>query len=68
MLLPLDEAPEEIFDGPAGTPFSMSDGLGFFSSSFLRSSFRRSVSVSSESDYEPVSLYCYQFDHRVHLF
>ncbi len=33
-----------------GFPFSGSDGMGFFSSSFLRSSsFRRSVSVSSDS-------------------
>lgn len=49
VLVPLDEVPEpEGFD--VAFPFSGSDGLGFFSPSFIRSSsFRRSVSVSSDS-------------------
>ena len=49
VLVPLDEAPEpEGFE--VDFPFSRSEGLGFFSSSFLRSaSLRRSVSVSSDS-------------------
>ena len=55
VLVPLDDAPEpEGFD--VAFPFSGSEGLGFFSSSFLRSaSFSRSVSVSSDSLYRNVS-------------
>lgn len=55
VLVPLDDAPDPVgFD--VDFPFSRSEGLGFFSSSFLRSaSFSRSVSVSSDSVYQHIS-------------
>lgn len=49
VLVPLVEAPDDCLEGLA---FSTSDSPGFLSFSFLRSSsFSRSVSVSSDSDY-----------------
>lgn len=53
VLVPFVEAPDDGLDGLA---FSTSDSAVFLSFSFLRSSsFKRSVSVSSDSDYELVS-------------
>lgn len=60
------EVPEEC-GGNVVFAFSGSDGIGFFSSSFLRSSsFRRSVSVSSDSLYATVRKITYHYEKKGH--